>query len=164
MLYKLPAGRERRAQLTHCKPSNLRFQPCITVSEVEGARTEDAVTVRRQLVFAALVCYNDWRRLYAHICARWPDGSFSIVGADDEIEALIHLDELISGDRPRRQLHVRRMLRSPGSTETEMLRNAVEAERDRLKSFQRTSATTERGIEVQRELGGSGAYVDAIVE
>jgi hypothetical protein len=45
-----------------------------------------------------------------------------------------------------------------------MLRKAVEAERDRLKSFQLTSATTERGKELQRELGGSGAYVDAIVE
>jgi hypothetical protein len=40
----------------------------------------------------------------------------------------------------------------------------VETERDRLKDFQRTSATTERGKELQRELGGSGAYVDAIVE
>ena len=31
-------------------------------------------------------------------CARWPDGSFSIVGADDETDALIQLDEL--GDEP----------------------------------------------------------------
>ncbi len=31
------------------------------------ARTEIAVTARRQLVSAAFVCYNDWRRLYAHI-------------------------------------------------------------------------------------------------
>src|SRR5271167_2816041 len=31
-------------------------------------------------------------------CARWPDGSFSIVGADDETHALIQLDEL--GDEP----------------------------------------------------------------
>ena len=27
-------------------------------------------------------------------CARWPDGSFSIVDADDEVHALILLDEL----------------------------------------------------------------------
>jgi hypothetical protein len=51
-----------------------------------------------------------------------------------------------------------------GSTATEILLKAVEAERDRLRDFQRTSATTERGKELQRELGGSGAYVDAIVE
>src|SRR5258707_1192396 len=31
-------------------------------------------------------------------CARWPDGSFSIVDADDETHALIQLDEL--GDEP----------------------------------------------------------------
>jgi len=31
-------------------------------------------------------------------CARWPDGSFSIVGADNEDHALIQLDEL--GDEP----------------------------------------------------------------
>jgi hypothetical protein len=31
-------------------------------------------------------------------CARWPDGSFSIVGADDETDALIQLDE--PGDEP----------------------------------------------------------------
>jgi hypothetical protein len=30
--------------------------------------------------------------------ARWPDGSFSIVGADDETDALIQLNEL--GDEP----------------------------------------------------------------
>jgi hypothetical protein len=27
-------------------------------------------------------------------CARWPDGSFSIVDADDETHALIQLDQL----------------------------------------------------------------------
>ena len=31
-------------------------------------------------------------------CARWPDGSFSIVEADDKTHALIQLDEL--GDEP----------------------------------------------------------------
>jgi hypothetical protein len=31
-------------------------------------------------------------------CARWPDGSFSIVDAEDETDALIQLDEL--GDEP----------------------------------------------------------------
>lgn len=31
-------------------------------------------------------------------------------------------------------------------------------------SFRRTSATTKPGKEIQRELGGSGAYVDAIVD
>jgi hypothetical protein len=31
-------------------------------------------------------------------CARWPDGSFSIVDANDEVHALIQLDEL--GDEP----------------------------------------------------------------
>jgi len=31
-------------------------------------------------------------------CARWPDGSFSIVDADDETHALIQLDEL--GEEP----------------------------------------------------------------
>lgn len=147
-------------------------------------------------------------------CARWPDGSFSIVGADDETDALIQLDEL--GDEPaelwsmdsclldfdltdegtfrlkqfgeqtgpeileRGYPVLSKTLESEafaehvieggadpqkyGSAETEMLRKAVEAERDRLKSFQRTPATTERGKELQRELGGSGAYVDAIVE
>src|SRR5437870_7056249 len=32
------------------------------------------------------------------------------------------------------------------------------------KAFQCASATTERGKELQRELGGSGAYVDTVVE
>jgi hypothetical protein len=31
-------------------------------------------------------------------CARWPDGSFSIVDAEDQTEALIQLDEI--GDEP----------------------------------------------------------------
>ena len=31
-------------------------------------------------------------------CARWPDGSFSIIDADDETDARIQLDEL--GDEP----------------------------------------------------------------
>lgn len=50
------------------------------------------------------------------------------------------------------------------SAATEIRRNAVKAERGRLKDFQRTSATTERGKDLQRQVGGSGAYVDAIVE
>ena len=143
-------------------------------------------------------------------CARWPDGTFSIVGADDETDALIQLDEL--GDEPaalwpmdsclldfdltdegtfrlkqfgeqtgpeileRGYPVLSKTLESEafaehvieggadpqkyGSAATEILRKAVEAERDRLKSFQRTSATTERGKELQRELGGSGAYVE----
>ena len=31
-------------------------------------------------------------------CARWPDGSFSIVDAEDETDALVQLDEF--GDEP----------------------------------------------------------------
>ena len=45
----------------------------------------------------------------------------------------------------------------------EVLRGAVDAERKRLRDFQRTSAATEHGKN-QRELGGSGGYIDAIVE
>ena len=51
-----------------------------------------------------------------------------------------------------------------GSDTTEVLRGAVDAERKRLRDFQRTSAATEHGKKIQRELGGSGAYIDAIVE
>ncbi len=51
-----------------------------------------------------------------------------------------------------------------GSAATEVLRKAVEVERNRLKDFQRTSASTERGKDLQRQLGGSGAYVDAVLE
>src|ERR1700730_12681523 len=51
-----------------------------------------------------------------------------------------------------------------GSEATEVLRKAVEAERERLKDFQRTPATTEQGKGLQRELGGSRAYIDAIVK
>jgi hypothetical protein len=40
----------------------------------------------------------------------------------------------------------------------------VETERKRLETFQRTPATTEQGKGIQRELGGSAAYIDAIVE
>ena len=50
------------------------------------------------------------------------------------------------------------------SAATGILRKAVEAERERLKAFQRTPATTERGKDLQRQVGGSGAYVDAVVE
>ncbi len=51
-----------------------------------------------------------------------------------------------------------------GLEATDVLRKAVEAERQRLKDFQRTPATTEQGKSLQRELGGSRAYIDAIVE
>lgn len=51
-----------------------------------------------------------------------------------------------------------------GSDAAEVLRGAVDAERKRLRGFQRTSASTEHGKKIQRELGGSGAYIDAIVE
>ena len=51
-----------------------------------------------------------------------------------------------------------------GSEATEVLRGAVDAERERLRDFQRSPATTEHGKNIQRELGGSGAYIDAIVE
>jgi hypothetical protein len=47
------------------------------------------------------------------------------------------------------------------SAATEILRNAVKAERGRLKDFQRTSATTERGKDLQRQVGGSGAHAAA---
>jgi hypothetical protein len=51
-----------------------------------------------------------------------------------------------------------------GSEATDVLRGAVVAERERLSNFQRTPATTEHDKNIQRELGGSGAYIDAIVE
>ena len=51
-----------------------------------------------------------------------------------------------------------------GPEATEVLRQAVDAERKRLRDVQRTSATTEQGKGIQREMGGSGAYIDAIVE
>jgi hypothetical protein len=61
----------RRKSSIHCK---LLLPALQALSKVRGllillsiARTEDAVTTRRQLVSAAFVCYNDWRRLYAHI-------------------------------------------------------------------------------------------------
>jgi hypothetical protein len=147
-------------------------------------------------------------------CARWPDGSFSIVDADDETHARIQLDEL--GEEPAElwpmqsclldfdlndegTIRLKQFGEQTGpeilaraypvlnktlegeaftehaieqqaepqeydSTATKVLRKAVQAERKRLASFRRTSATTERGKEIQRELGGSGAYVDAIVE
>ena len=41
-------------------------------------------------------------------CARWPDGSFSIVDADDETHALIQLDEL--GDEPAQLWQLRSCL------------------------------------------------------
>ena len=47
---------------------------------------------------------------------------------------------------------------------TTRLRGAVDAERKRLRDFQRTSATTEHGKNIQRELGGWAACIDAIVE
>src|SRR5437016_10022858 len=58
------------------------------------------VTTGGQLVSAAFVCYvtTTGGGYMLTFCARWPDGSFSIVGADDETDALIQLDEL--GDEP----------------------------------------------------------------
>jgi hypothetical protein len=146
-------------------------------------------------------------------CARWPDGSFSIVEADNKTHALIQLDEL--GDEPAELWRMQSCLLDFELTESgtfrirqfgegtgpeimeraypvlskaledetfaehpmedqveppryaseaaEALRQAVEAERERLRDFQRTSATTEQGKGLQRELGGSGTYIDAIV-
>jgi hypothetical protein len=149
-------------------------------------------------------------------CARWPDGSFSIVDADDETHAPIQLDEL--GDEPaelwqlqsclldfelteRGTFRIRQFGEQTGpeimeraypvlskameaeafaehgmedqgealrygSEATEVLRQAVEAERERLSDFQRASATTEQGKGLQRQqrqLGASGAYIDAMV-
>jgi hypothetical protein len=51
-----------------------------------------------------------------------------------------------------------------GLEATDVLRKAVEAECQRLKDFQRTPATTEQSKSLQRELGGSKAYIDAMVE
>ncbi len=45
-----------------------------------------------------------------------------------------------------------------------MIREAVEAERGRLRPFERSVATTEQGKDLQREMGGSRAYIDAVVE
>jgi hypothetical protein len=45
-----------------------------------------------------------------------------------------------------------------------VIRKAVDAERRRMKDFQRSSATTEQGKGLQHELGGSRSYIDAIVE
>jgi hypothetical protein len=147
-------------------------------------------------------------------CARWPDGSFSIVAAEDETDARIQLDEL--GDEPAELWPMQSCLLDFELTDegtfrlkqfgeqtapeileksypvlnkvlegeafaehaieseagpqqydaaaTEILRKAVEAERERLTNFQRTPATTERGKDLQHQLGGSGAYVDALVE
>lgn len=147
-------------------------------------------------------------------CARWPDGSFSVVDANDETHARIQLDEL--GEEPAELWLMQSCLldfdltdegsirlkqfgeqtapeilargypllkqalegeafaehaieqqtepQEYDSAATKILRKAVQAERKRLATFRRTSATTERGKEIQREFGGSGAYVDAIVE
>jgi len=147
-------------------------------------------------------------------CARWPDGSFSIVEADDEVHALIQLDEL--GDEPAELWQLQSCLLDFELTEEgtfrisqfgeqtgpeimekaypvlsraletelfadhlmedhgvslkygadaqEALRKAVDAERNRLKDFERTPAATEQGKSIQRKIGGSAAYVDAIVQ
>ncbi len=147
-------------------------------------------------------------------CARWPHGSFSIVDADGETDALMQLDEF--GDEPAElwpmkyclldfeltdngafrlaqvgeQTEPEIMMRAYprlstivagenfaghaivdrcesenyGPEAAEVLREAVEAERKRLWDFQRTEATTEQGNEIQRQLGGSGVYVDTIVK
>src|SRR5260370_40974630 len=70
------------------------LQPCITMSEVTGARTEDAVTVRGSWYSQPSSVRTTGGGYMPTFCARWPDGSFSIVGADDETDALIQLDEL----------------------------------------------------------------------
>lgn len=46
----------------------------------------------------------------------------------------------------------------------ETLSDAVQAERERFKSFEPSSASTEVGKALQVPLGGSGHYVDALVE
>jgi hypothetical protein len=51
-----------------------------------------------------------------------------------------------------------------GSEAAEVLRKAAAAERKRLRDVPRTSATTELGKRLQREVGGSGAFIDAVVE
>jgi hypothetical protein len=51
-----------------------------------------------------------------------------------------------------------------GREETSMISKAVEAGRGRLRNFERTVATTEQGKNLQRELGGSQAYIDAVIE
>lgn len=148
-------------------------------------------------------------------CARWPDGTFSIVDAKNRKDALIQLDEF--GDEPAELWRMKSCLLDFDLTDTgtfwlnqigeetanevmergypvlnrtleadtfaaraliesapasqqydgpaaEILRNAVESERKRLQDFRATPATTERGKDLQRQLGGSGAYVDAIVK
>ncbi len=147
-------------------------------------------------------------------CARWSDGSFSIVDADDEVHALIVLDEL--GDEPAEiwqmksclldfeltddgRFRIRqfgeetgpeimeraypvlgKVLQNEafadhsmedcgesldcGADPREDLRKAVDIERNRLKESQRTSAATEAGKAVQGVIGGSGAYIDAVVQ
>jgi hypothetical protein len=146
-------------------------------------------------------------------CARWPDGSFSIVDADDEVHALILLDEL--GDEPAKLWQMQSCLLDfeltddgtfrlsqfgeetgpeimeraypvlseallnqaladePVEDHSEALsleaevqatvRKAVDEERNRLKDFRRTEAATEAGKGLQGAIGGSGAYIDAIV-
>jgi hypothetical protein len=146
-------------------------------------------------------------------CARWPDGSFSIVDAGNKTDALVQLDEF--GDEPAELWQMKSCLLdfemtdhgtfrlaqlgeltepeilaraypllsktlegedfsehaivdegeslNYGSEAAGVLREAVEAERERLRDFQRTEATTERGKDIQRQIGGSGVYIDAIV-
>jgi len=147
--------------------------------------------------------------------ARWPDGSFSIVDADDKVHALILLDEF--GDEPAELWQMQSCLldfeltddgtfrisqfgeetgpeivdraypvlgkalqeetfgdHSPedrggesanrGAQAREALRQAVDVERKRLSEFQHTPAATEVGKGVQGAIGGSGAYIDAIVQ
>jgi hypothetical protein len=51
-----------------------------------------------------------------------------------------------------------------GPRAKQILREAVETERQRLKNFEPAPASTEHSKSIQRELGGSGAYINAIVE
>jgi hypothetical protein len=51
-----------------------------------------------------------------------------------------------------------------GASAKEALSKAVQAEKERFKSFEPSRASTELGKAVQAQLGGSGHYVDALLE
>ncbi|HUE22849.1 MAG TPA: hypothetical protein VMQ86_14280 [Bryobacteraceae bacterium] len=51
-----------------------------------------------------------------------------------------------------------------GDSAKAILSDAVRAERERFKSFEPVPASTEIGKTIQGQLGGSGHYVDALVE
>jgi hypothetical protein len=145
---------------------------------------------------------------------RWPDVGFSIVDADDEVHALILLDEL--GDEPAELWQMQSCLLDFDLTDDgtfrlsqfgedsapeimgraypvlsealkdqvlpdqpmedrgealnlepesrAIVRKAVSEERSRLTNFRRADAATEIGKDIQGALGGSGVYIDAIVQ